>query len=453
LRIPGQPDQGMLGRLCVPVRYHGRLMGWLFLIDDTERLAGADVAMAIRAADHAALLLYEEDLTARLTSGALSHLLSPDEDLREAAAAQISDQGLLPPRAPSVVAVVQALGLGDRLPRECVNEALRDAARAAPAGNALRLGYADHGVVLVRTRSVEDDSAGVTEAREVRAALRHRLRNYPEARIIAAVGDPQARLKDAYLSYRRARLAARVAAVVPSVGEIARWHDLGVFRALVQLPEEAGESALDPRVGRLFAAGDQDLVRTLETYLDLGCDVKATSARLHLHRATLYYRLEKVERLTGANLRDGNDRLAIHLGLKLACLAGLHPYASPPAVPAYPEESASLGPEPGTSGGAPVNGDVPGLDHRGDLASGVGQPGDIVQRIVPGEDEVTMGARRERSDLAFHPEHSRGDRGGAAQDVGRLLHIGPDAELLALPPLKRAEQVAAVGDLDAAPVG
>lgn len=343
LRIPSQPGQGMLGRLCVPVRYQGRLMGWLFLIDDAERLSGTDIATARRAADHAALLLYEEELADRLTSGALAHLLSPASDLREAAVAQISDQGLLPARAPSAVAVIQPLGLRERLPRECFNEALRDAARAAPGGNALRLGYADHAVVLVRTRSADDDSACVAQAREVLAALRHRLRKTPQARVIAAVGDPQARLKDAYLSYRQARLAARVAAVVPSVGEVARWRDLGVFRTLVQLPEEAGESALDPRVGRLFAAGDEDLVRTLETYLDLGCDVKATSARLHLHRATLYYRLDKVERLTGANLRDGNDRLAVHLGFKLARLAALHPYPGPAEAPAADraEEPAS----------------------------------------------------------------------------------------------------------------
>jgi hypothetical protein len=332
LRIPGQPDRGILGRLCVPVRYQGRLMGWLFLIDDTARLNDSDIASVRQAAEHVALLLYEEELGTRLTSGALAHLLSPAGELREAAAGQIVDQGLLPARAPIVVAVIQPLGTGDPLPRECINEALRDAARAPQAsGEALRLGYADHGVVLARARSASDDSAGEAEAREVALALRHRLRKIPEARVIAAVGDPQARLRDAHVSYRHARLAAKVAAVVPSVGDIARWRRLGVFRALAQLPADAAESALDPRVAALFGAGDETLVRTLETYLDLGCDVKAASARLHLHRATVYYRLDKAERLCGINLRDGNDRLALHLGFKLARLADLHPYPSPRA--------------------------------------------------------------------------------------------------------------------------
>lgn len=353
LRIPGQPDRGILGRLCVPVRYRGRLMGWLFLIDDDQRLSAAEVAVACRAAQHAALLLHDEELAARLTSGVLSHLLSPSEDLREAAAAQITDQGLLPARTPSVIAVIQPLGLADGAARECVREALRDVAQARGLGSgqaaqarpALRLGYADHGVVLVRTRTAQDDGPGIAEAREVAAAVQRRITGAAQLprggtrgglggssprsgtlRVVAAVGDPQARLMDAYISYRQARLAARVAAVVPSVGDLARWRDLGVFRALAQLPEPAGESALDPRVSVLFAAGDPALVNTLEIYLDLGCDVKAASGRLHLHRATLYYRLAKAQRLTGADLRDGNDRLAIHLSFKLARLAGLHPY-------------------------------------------------------------------------------------------------------------------------------
>jgi DNA-binding PucR family transcriptional regulator len=322
LRIPGQADRGILGRLCVPVRYQGRLMGWLFLIDDQARLSGADIAAAQRAAGHAALLLYEEQLGTRLTSGALAHLLSPDAGLREAAAGQIVDQGLLPARAPVVAAVIQAVGA---VSREAISEALQDAARAAQDDAALRAGYAGHGVVLVPASSLADDGAGRAEARAVADALRHRLRKIPGARVVAAAGDPQPRLRDAHLSYRHARLAAKVAAAVPSLGDEVSWPGLGVFRALVQLPADAAESALDPRLAVLFDQGDEVLVRTVETYLDLGCDVKAAAARLHLHRATLYYRLEKAERLCGFNLRDGNDRLAVHLGFKLARLADLHP--------------------------------------------------------------------------------------------------------------------------------
>lgn len=346
LRIPRQPDQGILGRLCVPVRYRGTLMGWLFLIDDDERLCAAEVAMARQAAGHAALLLYEEQLAARLASGALSHLLSPAEDLREAAAEQITDQCLLPGRGPVAIVTVQPLGLDERSARQRVSEALRDTARAAgaqhspAAGQGMQLTCADHGALLVRAG--RGQAAAEQVAGTVAEVLRQRTAGTPGTRVVAAVGDPQDRIADAHLSYRQARLAAKVAAVIPTVGEVARWRDLGVFRMLAMLPDSAAQSSLDPRVSTLFSVGSPELVTTLEVYLDLGCDAKAASALLHLHRATLYYRLDKVAKLTGANLRDGNDRLTLHLGFKLARLAGLHPCpAWPPGIAGHSADVAT----------------------------------------------------------------------------------------------------------------
>jgi len=67
------------------------------------------------------------------------------------------------------------------------------------------------------------------------------------------------------------------------------------------------------------------VITTLETYLDLAGDAKASAERLSLHRGTLYYRLQKAERIAGVDLRSGSDRLALHLGLKLARLIGLYP--------------------------------------------------------------------------------------------------------------------------------
>ena len=104
----------------------------------------------------------------------------------------------------------------------------------------------------------------------------------------------------------------------------ATWFD-GVTSASsapsLKLPNrEAIESALDPRVAALLNSGDEAVVSTLETYLDLAGDAKATAELLHLHRGTLYYRLDKAQRLAGIDVHNGYDRLAVHLGLKLAKL-------------------------------------------------------------------------------------------------------------------------------------
>jgi sugar diacid utilization regulator len=67
------------------------------------------------------------------------------------------------------------------------------------------------------------------------------------------------------------------------------------------------------------------LAGTLECYLDLAGDVKASAQALSLHRASLYYRLEKIESATGKDLKRGEDRLELQLGLKMARLLRVYP--------------------------------------------------------------------------------------------------------------------------------
>ena len=79
-------------------------------------------------------------------------------------------------------------------------------------------------------------------------------------------------------------------------------------------------AAIHPGVIRLLDS--PELLATLETYLDLAGSVVETSKALRLHRTSLYYRLQRVAELTGMNLKNGDERLVLHLSLKLARLHG-----------------------------------------------------------------------------------------------------------------------------------
>jgi sugar diacid utilization regulator len=327
LRIPAHPELDILARVCAPAWYRDRLLGFLWLIADEEAICDGQLAEIEKAADHAALMLYEERLAQRLVVQALTHLFSPSEELRDAAASQLIDQSLLREGEPTAVVVLQALPPSDQN-LAVIEEALLDVGWEAPTGALLRLACSDHGVMLVRLKADNDDTFAATMAQAGRDALCRRLADGPEPapRVVATIGDPQNEPRRAVSSYRQARLATKVASAIPAIGDLVRWRDLGVFRALAQLPNrEAVESALDPRVAALLKSGDQAVVSTLETYLDLAGDAKATAEYLHLHRGTLYYRLDKAQRLAGIDVHNGYDRLAVHLGLKLARLAGAAP--------------------------------------------------------------------------------------------------------------------------------
>lgn len=323
LRTPSDPSTGVLGRLCVPVRYLNRLMGFLWLIDDDRRLGAGDITMVKDVAGHVGVMLYEEELTRHLAGTVVMQLLSPSRELRELAVQQIAESAEFDVHAPCAVVVLQPLGLAEHRMRSAITETLTEVARRCPSIKHLHAAPGDHGVLLVALRSLEDDARAHRLALEARESLLRRGRRVG-CRVIASVGEPQEHLMSAATSYHQARLAAKVAQLVPTVGDLPRWRDLGVFRILANLPsEETASAVMDPRLATVLRSGDEPVVLTLETYLDLACDAKATAERLHLHRGTLYYRLQKAERIGGIDLRNGDDRLAIHIGFKLARFTGL----------------------------------------------------------------------------------------------------------------------------------
>jgi sugar diacid utilization regulator len=141
------------------------------------------------------------------------------------------------------------------------------------------------------------------------------------------LGEEREHLEEAPCSYAHARMAARVASRVPEHAPVAQWPQLGAYRALIHVPEDGrAEELLPPGLTRLLELpGDDSLVATLEVYLDHACDAKLSAEALFLHRASLYYRLQRIEQIAGVNLKSGADRLALHLGLKLARLLGVRP--------------------------------------------------------------------------------------------------------------------------------
>lgn len=323
VRVPGDSEKQILGRLCVPIRHRGCLCGYLWLIDDDAMLPDTLVGLAEKAAEQAGPLMSDNLLVERLAAGALSRLLSPSDVRRAEGARYFDAAGTLAPPGDLVAIVVQPARPSQQM-TAAIAASLRNITRRRQSSQVVGWATTDHGVLV--TRDWPDAAAsGPALAREVRRDLQLRLRPAePEALVVAGIGDPVADFAGAHHSYRQARLAARVALSVPSTGPVARWQELGAFRTLAGLSGgESAAAAIDPRLALLLSKADTSIVATLETYLDLAGDMKATAERLHLHRGTVYYRLQKAAEIAGISLHSGQDRLAAHLGLKLARLSGL----------------------------------------------------------------------------------------------------------------------------------
>lgn len=103
----------------------------------------------------------------------------------------------------------------------------------------------------------------------------------------------------------------------PRFGPVAQWSEIGPYRLLTSL---SPARAVDPAVRPLLTPAHADLTRTAEVYLDHAGQAGRTASELGIHRQTLYYRLSRIEQLTGLDLADGEDRLLLHMVLKSARL-------------------------------------------------------------------------------------------------------------------------------------
>ncbi|MEU0586948.1 helix-turn-helix domain-containing protein [Streptomyces sp. NPDC006132] len=136
-------------------------------------------------------------------------------------------------------------------------------------------------------------------------------------RVSAGIATPRSGLAELGVSWWEASAAARAALAEPRLGPVAQWASIGPFRLLTALPPDV---ARDPVARTLLAPVHRELARTAEVYLDCAGQAARAAAELGIHRQTLYYRLSRIEKLTGLDLDDGEDRLLLHMTLKGARL-------------------------------------------------------------------------------------------------------------------------------------
>lgn len=329
VRTPACPELGLLPRVCLPVRHDDLLLGFVWFIDADGTMSDGDIRAARDTMSDLSLALYRENLLGELISQreteAARALLSEAPAARAHAVRALLEEGLIWADGPTTALVGHlAMAPGeapDEISRMAVEQALVLTRRWLGPKAALHLPRHDHGVLLLCGARGAGRPSAETVAAHLHEALRLAARGLPAvAGAAVGIGQQAASLVDGVRSYDEALHASRVALRLPALGRVLSWSDLGVYRVLSTVDQAA---SVHPGLeGLLRDAANQVLLETLEAYLDLAGNAHATAERLRLHRTTLYYRLQRIEQLAGTDLKDGNERLCLHLALKLARLTG-----------------------------------------------------------------------------------------------------------------------------------
>ena len=260
VRTPAVPEADMLPRWCVPLRSGRELLGYLWVLNGDESVTEAQLPQIVACADLAAMYLAQTPLTSEgrgRRRAALLARLAAGRD-HDAARELIALEELDPA---STVAV--------------------SAPRAAD-------GWPLPGEMSVHVN--------------------------PRAAVTSGSPLPVAEL---HLAVRRAlltRQALRAGAALPHPA----WDALGSWHLIVTAPPDLAVADIHPGAEVLARQARPGLMITARTVLDHGGDIARAAAELHIHRTTLYYRIERIEALTGVNLKTSPQRDDLHMALRLA---------------------------------------------------------------------------------------------------------------------------------------
>ena len=123
-------------------------------------------------------------------------------------------------------------------------------------------------------------------------------------------------LQDITKSYQEAKMALEVGRIFYVEKEIISYSLLGIGRLIYQLPM----SLCEMFIKEVFANGipdvfDEETMVTIQKFFDNNLNISETARQLYVHRNTLVYRLERLEKIIGLDIRKFEDAMTFKIAL------------------------------------------------------------------------------------------------------------------------------------------
>ena len=149
-------------------------------------------------------------------------------------------------------------------------------------------------------------------ARDMAKVLKEEL----AVKVVIGFGTVAEHLRSLADSYKEAQTAIDVGKVFDTEKSIINYENLGIGRLIYQLPT----TLCDIFLGEVFKKNsidslDQETLFTINKFFENNLNVSETSRKLFVHRNTLVYRLEKIKKLTGLDLRQFDHAIVFKVAL------------------------------------------------------------------------------------------------------------------------------------------
>ncbi len=133
---------------------------------------------------------------------------------------------------------------------------------------------------------------------------------------VIGVGTIVSHVRDLARAYKEAQVAIDVGKVFDTEKSIINYENLGIGRLIYQLPTTLCEMFLQEVFKKNpIDSLDQETLYTINKFFENNLNVSETARKLFVHRNTLVYRLEKIKKLTGLDLREFDDAITFKVAL------------------------------------------------------------------------------------------------------------------------------------------
>lgn len=175
----------------------------------------------------------------------------------------------------------------------------------------LSINESDIAVVKQLTASTTNE-----DLEKIAANVESVLKNELRIKTVIGIGTVAEHLRELADSYKEAQTAIEVGKVFDTEKSIMHYENLGIGRLIYQLPTTLCEIFLSEVFKKnSIDSLDQETLFTINKFFENNLNVSETSRKLFVHRNTLVYRLEKIKKLTGLDLRQFDHAIVFKVAL------------------------------------------------------------------------------------------------------------------------------------------
>ena len=168
-------------------------------------------------------------------------------------------------------------------------------------------------IIVVKELEPND---GHVELERIAQNFYNLLRNDGEEDILIAYGTVVSDIKEVSKSYKEAKLALDVGKIFFGEKNIIAYSALGIGRLIYQLPIPLCKMFIrEIFEGKSPDDFDEETLTTINKFFENNLNVSETSRQLYIHRNTLVYRLDKLQKSTGLDLRVFEDAITFKIAL------------------------------------------------------------------------------------------------------------------------------------------